>query len=563
MRARGLAVLPLALIALAWTTSRVADQAFHGFIRYDPPFGLPAAKASTPAAPLSDRVVLVLVDGLGVEPSRRLPFLQELRARGADLECRIGLPSLSLPARAVMLTGAWHDVHGQATNYAPRPLKVDHVFASARRSGLPTLLAAGDGTHTLLRGHVSATEVYPKAPETAPFETFRADVPEHAARIRRLLAREPRGLAFVEFHVVDEAGHGWGAASDEYARAAALVDEEVRGLAGTLDLTRETLVVTADHGHVPEGGHGGPEDPVMSVPLVLAGRGVRAGVRGTCAQSDVAPTVAALLGIAFPASNQGHPLLDALALDEGGRRRVLAEAVRQREAFVGRYVDIVRTLDGTEAAAPAVTPGGADGPDARLRALAAAEAEAKQQRLALESALRARSSVLVALLPAAVLGVLVAGGLVALRDVGRALPFAGLALAFYFLLLPVLGLRYSLTAVNKDEWVDAFFGKDMALAVGACAVAAAAQAWRRRGAGPLEHARASWLLAALFCHGLVLKIALAYWRHGVFVRWQIPDQWWAFGMYLDLLAVTAAGFAAPLLPLVALLVARLRGPAPA
>ena len=36
---------------------------------------------------------------------------------------------------------------------------------------------------------------------------------------------------------------------------------------------------------------------------------------GAARQVDVAPTLSALLGLAVPSSNQGRPLLDALALE--------------------------------------------------------------------------------------------------------------------------------------------------------------------------------------------------------------------------------------------------------
>ena len=50
---------------------------------------------------------------------------------------------------------------------------------------------------------------------------------------------------------------------------------------------------------------------------------------------------------------------------------------------------------------------------------------------------------------------------------------------------------------------------------------------------------------------LLLKMAVAYWRYGIFLRWEMPDQFWAFGFYLDTLAVMALGFGAPAMPLFA------------
>jgi hypothetical protein len=167
-------------------------------------------------------------------------------------------------------------------------------------------------------------------------------------------------------------------------------------------------------------------------------------------------------------------------------------------------------------------------------------------------------------LPLLALGSLLALRVFDGRDAVHALAFAALAVAAYHLLLPVLGLAYSLTAVNKDEWLERFFVKDMALGGLTCAAAALALcAWRRRrGAGPWELCRLAWLCAAFFVAVFVAKASFIYWRHDVFPRWAMPDQYWAFGFYLDTLVAMAVGIGAPALALVAAL-ARLVPTAPA
>ena len=45
-----------------------------------------------------------------------------------------------------------------------------------------------------------------------------------------------------------------------------------------LDLTRDTIVITSDHGHIDAGGHGGDETVVITEPFVLAGAGVKGGL---------------------------------------------------------------------------------------------------------------------------------------------------------------------------------------------------------------------------------------------------------------------------------------------
>ena len=132
---------------------------------------------------------------------------------------------------------------------------------------------------------------------------------------------------------------------------------------------------------------------------------------------------------------------------------------------------------------------------------------------------------------------------------------AALALALYHLGLPALGLRYSLTAVNKDEWLPAFFRKDMAVGLAACAIAVAAGGWRERrhhGARRFDLVRQAWLVTGAFCFAFVLRIAVVYWEQGAMTRWTIADMTWAFAFYLDMLVVMAVGILSPLMALPAL-----------
>jgi hypothetical protein len=136
-----------------------------------------------------------------------------------------------------------------------------------------------------------------------------------------------------------------------------------------------------------------------------------------------------------------------------------------------------------------------------------------------------------------------------------------LASALYAILFLLGGLRYSFSAVKGDESLGPFFQKDIALAVTACALTVAALgAWRgRRLPSPslFELLRVSWMMTAGLVFLFALKMALVYWREGVFLRWHMPDQRWGFGFYLDALAVMALGLSGPVLPALAWVAARL------
>lgn len=539
-------LLPVALVGLGLAARGLAHRAWNALTGYRTPFGLAAPDART-TEPLVGQVVIVLVDGLAYHASRSMPFLNALRAKGADLECRIGLPSLSLPGRSVLMTGAWQEIHGQATNFNARPLPVEHLFLTARRRGLGTALAAGSDPQLLFSPHVAERIVYPRLDkgESRSLERLEAELLWMGETTRALLRDKRPQLFLMDYTIADEAGHGWGAASRQYRAAAAAVDAEIRKLAGQIDFQRAVLIVTSDHGHTHSGGHGGPEADVMRVPLVMAGGPVHAGTAGTCEQVDVAPTVAALLGVAIPASNQGRPLLGVLALAPAARQAIVQALHEQRSRFVAHYLARVNGDAAAVAVAPVVVG---------VEALARLAGQAKEQRMAADARRR-----LVA--PLAVLAVIAALG--ALLRAARFEPalialavLAGLAAAaLYFAVFSAAGLQYSFSAVNRDEALGRFFMTDMVLAVSSCALAVAVAAgWlsRRAGSPPRgELARLAFLVTGVFCALLVVKMALAYWRHGIFLRWQMPDQFWAFGFYLDTLAVVALGFCAPLMPLAA------------
>jgi len=96
-----------------------------------------------------------------------------------------------------------------------------------------------------------------------------------------------------------------------------------RGAAQRSVPTREALVVTSDHGHVDEGGHGGTEREVVRIPIVVWGAGVTRGTRAGRGR-DVGPTIARLLGIGPLSHATGRPLVHANVVTV--RQRAVARA---------------------------------------------------------------------------------------------------------------------------------------------------------------------------------------------------------------------------------------------
>lgn len=102
---------------------------------------------------------------------------------------------------------------------------------------------------------------------------------------------------------------------------------------------RTIVIITADHGEVDAGGHGGADDALTLIPFIVYRKGYRQmpSYRDEYQIEDVAPTVATLLGIPVPRQSSGMPIdfavrtLGGKAAERGREAaRDLFEAKQQR-----------------------------------------------------------------------------------------------------------------------------------------------------------------------------------------------------------------------------------------
>jgi len=286
-------------LALAGVGARIlAGYQWERVTGYATPFAV-ALEPGSSTEPLTARVVVVVIEGLRQDVAATLPTLRALGAQGVSLTARASQPSLALPAWTELLTGAPPDVSGVTTDRRTAPAPVDSVLREVTLEGGITAVAGGPGWRTLF-GDWVAEGWYGRATDAA--------VGEEALR---LLQEADPSLLVVHLSDVDRAGHA-GGVGDGYRAAAQRADAVVSRMVEVTEGTA-TLVVTSGHGHVDQGGHGGPEPEVLTTPLILAGPGVRQVSQAEVSQADVAPTVAALLGVPRPVHALGRPLslLDA------------------------------------------------------------------------------------------------------------------------------------------------------------------------------------------------------------------------------------------------------------
>lgn len=278
---------------------------------------------------LARRVVLVILDGLRADRARDLPALDALRARGASRLVTSSFPTVSIPQYWAMLSGVDPAASGARTNgYRHVAWPLDSVLNDARDAGM-TVAAVGADTEPWY------------APALGPMFRFARFGDDYEAELSRALDAGADFTIVVE-DAVDRAGHDGDGGGESYRAAALAADRALGALAARLDFARDALVVTADHGHRDDGGHGGDEPEVMTVPLVAAGAGIVPGEFESARLVDVAPTLAALLGLPAPAASRGQPLVDMLSL-EAHDARVLLARTAQHQRFIERVLSRAMT----------------------------------------------------------------------------------------------------------------------------------------------------------------------------------------------------------------------------
>jgi hypothetical protein len=247
-------------------------------------FLVPVADAvAQPVPPRPRHTVVVVADGLGLEFSRGLTVTSRLQAAGQCRVTDVGPISISRPLYAVISTGLEQARTGSRNNDETSPLAAESVWEVAREAGL----------------EVAGVSDVPWWRQLFPRGFDRYDVLPEADDY--FAAARLGDVTLIHPSYVDHAGHETGADSPAYAAAVARFDEEFGRLIDRLDLERDLVVFTADHGHHPRGGHGGPAPEIAEVLTCFAGRGVaRADQAAPIRSPAIAPALAVLLGLRFP-----------------------------------------------------------------------------------------------------------------------------------------------------------------------------------------------------------------------------------------------------------------------
>lgn len=299
-----------------------------------------------------------LLPGWPDGPSRTPHLDGPARAALRFEDARSPVP-LTLPAHTTMLTGlppaatgVWVNAYGRLPTADARgfPLLAERLSAEGWRTGAFVSAETLARTHGLDQGFEVYDDERDEAGPALPGSVRERAGAATVARARAWLATLPRDAhAFLWVHLFEPHGpygpRGYaGDVEDADAAAGLLLDA-----LAAVDRADAALLVTSDHGEMlgdlrePTHGHllG---DAVLHVPLLLRVPGRAAALRRDPVDlADVAPTLAALAGVDWPAAGVPFAGQDLLAGEAPPDRVRVAETRHAQQRF--RWAQIVAATD--------------------------------------------------------------------------------------------------------------------------------------------------------------------------------------------------------------------------
>lgn len=234
------------------------------------------------------------------------PNIQALAGRGAvTWNAQTVFPPATIPGHASMLTGLDVSEHGIDYNgYSYETIETPTFITLASKAGYKSAMVVGKEAFSQF--HQSDDVFYELA-----YQGDRSVVD----RVLTLIEADYE-VIFAHFPNPDYFGHSTNWMSNTYFYELSNTDRQIGRLITALeerDLTDNTLIIlTADHGgHDDVHGSNIPED--MTIPFIIAGPGVEAGIEleTEVSVADTAMTVLWMLDLPLPETELGRPVHEA------------------------------------------------------------------------------------------------------------------------------------------------------------------------------------------------------------------------------------------------------------
>lgn len=550
-RCSGLLIRVALLMVIVWGSNlwmvRIRDSILHyrSVLQGQPNLG-------KPSSPLVQQVVLVVVGGLRYDASLQMPYLKSLREQGTEARCKGYFPSYSQTAWTTLISGAEPEINDAPLLDVPYEeidfLTVDDLFTEAKRANLTTALTGFQRWERMIPDEVLDRSFFVPAADAA------ADRQVTEAALEFMRGLRPNFL-LIHLSQVEYAGQSFGAASQQYRSAVRRVDSHIREIGQAMSLSRNVLIVTADHGYLANGGHGGGEEEVVITPFVMAGGRVVPGPYEEIDQADIAPTIATLLGLAVPSAAQGEILFDALVLDEAESTEKWVSWAQQRVELGNLYLESIGQEPLSEAA-----KGDAEIAHSSLLvrnygsahglaefAVQSADEEMRKgrsQRIRTEQRYRLPIALLAIAVPAYILWRRWS------RTTALLIVSALATISIYNLLFIRRGHTYSSSSIAEWDTFLAEAALGMATALIPAILIMIWLIWREEERQPMEIAATNYSFALTLACFLVLPLLIGYVLNGSEIAWYLPDPLIAFLQVSALVQLAVAAFLCLSVPLV-------------
>ncbi|GAB0183684.1 GPI ethanolamine phosphate transferase 1 [Grus japonensis] len=313
----------------------------------------------TPLPPPAKRLVLFVADGLRADSLYELnsnntsqaPYLRSiLENNGSWGISHTRVPTESRPGHVALIAGFYEDVSAVAKGWKENPVEFDSVFNQSKYTwswGSPDILpmfakgATGDHVYTFC--YTAESEDF-GAHDAAKLDLWVFDHVKsffNSSRSNQTLfsaLNEEKVVLFLHLLGIDTNGHAHRPNSREYKENIKKVDKGIKEIASMIDNFygndgKTAFILTSDHGMTDWGSHGAGHPSETLTPLIVWGAGVNYPQkvksqffednflkewkledlkRLDVNQADIAPLMAALIGVPFPLNSVGTLPLEYL-----------------------------------------------------------------------------------------------------------------------------------------------------------------------------------------------------------------------------------------------------------
>jgi len=346
-----------------WVILCVVFHSIYMISIFDIYFRSPLVHGMTPQQPQKQapakRLVLFVGDGLRAHTlfanqfnskSHNPQFLRQIiETKGGWGVSHSRVPTESRPGHVAMIAGFYEDVSAVTKGWKTNPVEFDSLFNASRETwswGSPDILPMFSDSHSHVHSHSYPPEFENFASNSSELdlwvfqkvEEFFASVKKNTELEQRI--NSDKVVFFMHLLGIDSSGHAHRPHSPEYLETLEIVDAGVERIYNLFENyfgdSKTAYIFTSDHGMSNKGAHGDGDPQNTRTPLVVWGPGIRSPLSASLSpsiyhqcykgenyfdtpsewelndifrcdieQADLAPFMAALIGVHFPMNSVG------------------------------------------------------------------------------------------------------------------------------------------------------------------------------------------------------------------------------------------------------------------